>query len=230
MHNQKTSKDKKAKIGGKIKFNVTIRNWIHQGFFYLDNTEMFYRLVWELIPFTFFMYVLNLMGSSSWLYSILLSGFISHTLNWVFNDNFWTCIMFTFPKILNPGEKLTIKYLANLQRRTNNNESISGCMIYGSLSRGEWQIKSDLDIRILRKSGFLNGFKAYLFVFKERFIAVLKKQPLDIYLADSILFLKKMREDEFPIFIKNKDVNLKDEYKTNKVTDFSKVIKLNSIN
>ena len=67
-------------------------------------------------------------------------------------------------------------------------------------------------------------------MFKERFIAVLKKQPLDIYLADSTLFLKKMREDEFPIFIKNKDFNLKDEYKTNKVTDFSKVIKLNSIN
>ena len=227
MSNTESNKSKKAKIGGRVRYNVTIRNWIHQGFFYLDKTEMFYRLIWELIPFSFLFYFLNQINDISWFYTVMISGFFSHTINWIFNDNFWTCIMFTFPKILNPGEKLTIKYLSDLQIRTNNNESISGCMIYGSLSRGEWQIKSDLDIRILRKSGFLNGFKAYLFVFKERFIAVLKKQPLDIYLADSILFLKKMREDEFPIFIKNKDVNLKDEYKTDKVTDFSKVIKLN---
>jgi predicted nucleotidyltransferase len=225
----KTNKDKKAKIGGDIKFNVTIRNWIHQGFFYLDKTEMFYRLIWELIPFTFFIYILNPIGNLNWICSMLLSGFISHTLNWIFNDNFWTCIMFTFPKILNPGEKLTIEYLSHLQNRTNNNESISGCMIYGSLSRGEWHIKSDLDIRILRNPGLLNGFIAYFFVFKERIIAVFKKQPLDIYLADSVCFLRKLRSDEFPIFIKNNDVRLKEEYKTKKFTDFSKVTNLNLI-
>ena len=228
MHNRKSNKHKKAKIGGKIKFNVTIRNWIHQGFFYLDRTEMMYRVIWEIIPFTFFMCILYLAGSSSWLYSVVLSGFISHSLNWVFNDNFWTCIMFTFPRIMNPGEKITINYLSGLQRRIDSTDSISGCMIYGSLSRGEWQEKSDLDIRILRKSGSLNGFKAYHFVFKERVIAVFKKQPLDIYLADSTLFLSKMREDEFPIFIKNEDIGLKDLYNTVDVTDFSKVMKLNS--
>ena len=41
----------KAVVGGKTKLIVIIKNWIHQGFTYLDKTERFYRVIWELIPF-----------------------------------------------------------------------------------------------------------------------------------------------------------------------------------
>ena len=40
----------KAVAGGQIKWIVTIKQWIHQGFTYLDKTERFYRIIWELIP------------------------------------------------------------------------------------------------------------------------------------------------------------------------------------
>ena len=224
------SKKNKSVLGGKTKLIVLIKNWLHQGFFYLDKTEMSYRIIWELIPFLFCFYFFNRIMDFDWLFAIIISGFISHTLNWVFNDNFWTCIMFTFPNILNPGEELTIQYLSQFQKKIKKNKSISGCMIYGSLSRSEWQIKSDLDIRILRKTGLLNGFLSYLFIYKERINAVIKKQPLDIYLADDVNFLRKMRKDEFPIFLKNKDERLYKEYKTMKTTDFTSIRKLNNIN
>lgn len=116
-----------------------------------------------------------------------------------------------------------------MQKRLNNSESISGGMIYGSLSRNKWQKKSDLDIRFLRKPGLVNGFTGYIFVFKERLIALKNKQPLDVYMADDIQFLKKMRNDEFPIFLKNKDIRLIKEYGTSEEIDFLKVKHLNNI-
>jgi predicted nucleotidyltransferase len=223
------SKKDKAVLGGKTKLIVLIKNWFHQGFFYLDKTEMLFRMLCEFILFSIVFSSLYYFINVQIIQCLILSSFISHTLNWVFNDNFWACIMFTFPSVLNPGEKLTIKYLSQFQKKLNKNKHIGGCMIYGSLSRNEWQIKSDLDIRILRKPGLLCGFLSYLFVFKERVNAVIKKQPLDIYLADDINFLRKMREDEFPVFLKNKDKRLYKEYKTRRTTDFSRVKNLNNI-
>jgi predicted nucleotidyltransferase len=219
----------KAQLNGSIKYFVPIRNWIHQGFFYLDRTEMFYRIVWELILFSICFYLLSEFLNVGEIGSIVLSALVSHTLNWIFNDNFWACMIFTFPNLLNPGQDNTIKYLKNLQTRLDKANYIGGGMIYGSLSRGEWRKKSDLDIRILRKSGVLNGLYGYVFVFKERIIALFNKQPLDIYLADSIKFLKKMRIDEHPVFLKNSDKNLSEFYRTTKTINFSLISTINNI-
>ena len=64
---------------------------------------------------------------------------------------------------------------------------------------------------------------------RERIIALLKKQPLDAYIADDIKFLKKMRHDEFPIFLKNSDLRITNEYNDNHITDFSKVECINNL-
>ena len=225
----KIKKKKKAVADGKIEFIVPIKQWIHQGFTYLDKTEMFYRLIWEIIPFTFFLTIVYFNFHVNIYISISLSFLISHTLNWIFNYNFWTCLCFTFPKIKNPGNEKTIKYLIEIQNRMIKSSCVAGCMLYGSLARSTWHIKSDLDMRILRKPGILNGLNAYLVVFKERIIAVLKKQPLDLYMADSIEFLEKLREDEFPIFLKNNDERLFNHYKSKETIDFNNVNSLNEL-
>lgn len=221
-------KKHKAKLGGDIKFVVIIKNWIHQGFFYLDKTEKFYRLLTELILFCLSIYVLSYYKLDL-VNKCILSFVISHTLNWVCNDNFWTALMFTFPQVLNPGEKKTITYLTQMQKRLSKSNSISGGMIFGSLSRKKWHIKSDLDIRFIRNPGIINGFYGYLFIFKERIIALINKQPLDVYMADNINFLRKMRKDEFPLFLKNRDSRLHNEYGTCQEVNFSLVTHLNQI-
>lgn len=222
-------KKRKARAGGKSEPLILVKQWIHQGFTYLDRTERMYRILWEIIPFTgllyFFFKVMEWSGSAS----IALSGFIAHTLNWIFNYNFWTCITFAFAAVKNPGNDKTILYLQKLQRRMLRYECITGCMLYGSVSRKKWHDKSDLDMRILRKPGFINGFKAYLVVFCERLIAVFSMQPLDVYLADTVEFLNKMRDDEFPVFLKNKDDRLSVKYGTKTETDFNDVNSLNTI-
>lgn len=212
FNHNKPVKKIKAVEGGNIKWIVTIKQWIHQGFTYLDHTEMFWRVVWEIIPFTAFLLLFyNVCNIRLWL-SILLAFFIVHTLNWIFNYNFWTCIDFTFPRVHNPGNDSTKEYLKGMQERMRRNKAITGCMVYGSMSRAVWHNKSDLDMRIMGKPGVINGLRAYLAVFRERLIAVKLKQPLDLYLADDIKFLQRMRKDEYPIFLKCADPRLKDFY------------------
>ena len=224
----KSHKKDKAVVGGSVKLIVLFRNWAHQGFTYLDRTEMFYRVIWELVPFCIIFYLFVLTGISWWC-NIVLSFLLAHTLNWVLNDNMWTCIQFTLPNLLNPGNEKTKLYLVEMQKRMQNNKAVGGCMIYGSMSRGVWKNKSDLDIRILRKPGILNGFKGYWACWVERLIAVRNKQPLDIYLADSIDFLKKMRDDEFPIFLKGNDKRLVEVYGNFQIADFTNIDSLNEL-
>lgn len=202
----------KAVEGGSIKWIVTVKQWIHQGFTYLDRTEMFWRVIWEFIPFAaVFALLFYLVGLGFWL-AVFWAFLAAHTLNWVFNFNFWTCLDFTFPTIHNPGNDATLDYLRRMQIRMMKNKAITGCMIYGSLSRGVWHDKSDLDMRIIGKTGFLNGFRIYWAVFTERLIAVRERQPLDLYQADSVRFLKRMRKDEFPVFLKCDDHRLSEFY------------------
>lgn len=218
----------KAVVGGKTKTIVIVKNWIHQGFTYLDRTEQFYRIIWEIIPFGISIWGLSFTGLSIWV-NIFISFIIAHTLNWAFNDNIWTCIQFTFPWAMNPGNEKTLAYLENMQCRFAKYDCVTGVMIYGSLSRGVWHEKSDLDTRIMRKPGVWNGFKCYLIVHFERLRAFRNKQPLDMYMADSIKFLDLMRDDEFPIFLKANDRRLLERYKTVELADFQKVTHLNQL-
>lgn len=67
-------KKDKAVVGGNVKFIVLARNWAHQGFTYLDKTERFYRIIWELLPMSGILYLLSLQdflirwGNSFFLY------------------------------------------------------------------------------------------------------------------------------------------------------------------
>lgn len=222
-------KKRKAQLNGKPELLVLVKQWIHQGFTYLDRTEMYYRLVWEVVPVIILSPVLSASLKLPVSTATLISLFIVHTLNWVFNYNFWTCMTFTFPSVTNPGNDSTLVYLQKMQNRMCKNHSIAGCMIYGSISRGKWHQKSDLDVRILRRPGLLNSSKAYWTVFLERVIALCCRQPLDLYMADSTKFLDKMRADEFPVFLKNEAMELHVKYGVRGKVDLTKIKSLNDL-
>lgn len=228
----KQKKKKKAKVDSGLVLWFAVSQWIHQGFTYLDRTEMFYRVWWELIPDAIFFALFYCTGLMSFWPSLILALFIVHTLNWIFNFNFWTGIDFSIPNFRNMGNERTKEYLRGVQKRMNSHDCISGCMLYGSLSRAVWGPKSDIDMRIFRRPGITNGFKAYWFTFVERIIAVKHLNPMDLYLADDVKFLTRLRNDEYPIFLKCDDVRLKEYYQLgggNPVVDFDKVNDLNEL-
>ncbi len=205
---------RKAWAGGRARLWNLPRGWAHQGFFYLDRTQRIGRVIFEILPTII---LAGLIGgiariplSNVWLWCASL--FLAHTLNWVFNGNWWAGILFAFPTLHNRGDRATCAYLNQMAHRLRRDRSISGAMIFGSISRGQWHERSDLDVRLLRRGGVWNGVAGVLILLRERWIALWSRQPLDIYLADGIPFLKRMRADEPPVFLKRDDPRLELAY------------------
>ncbi len=191
-----------------------IRNWVHQSFFYLDRTERLVRFFLELALVGVVVFGLmaftKVAPTSIWLW--VTSLLLVHTVSWIFNSNWRGCILFALPWLRNPGPEATCQYLNTLARRLQRNRAITGVMIYGSLCRGQWHDRSDLDVRILRRPGLCNGVQAVLATMRERLLAVLAKQPLDVYLVDDLAFLDKMRKDELPVFLVKRSDELERRY------------------
>jgi predicted nucleotidyltransferase len=212
--------DRKAWIGGRARWWNLPRGWAHQGFFYLDRTQRIGRVVFEIVPTAI---LAGLIGASAgippshvWLWCISL--FLAHTLNWVLNGNWWAGMLFAFPSLRNRGDRATCAYLNQMAHRLRRDRSISGAMIFGSIARGQWHERSDLDVRLLRRPGVWNGTMGVLILLRERWIALWSRQPLDIYLVDGIPFLKRMRADEPPVFLKKDDPRLELAYPEGKET------------
>lgn len=216
---------KKATIGEKPRLLNLLKNWIHQSLFYMDTTERAFCVGFELLEiFVINILLSRLYGCEVSKFWILIASFlVVHTINWVFNGNWWACILFAFPNLRNPGEVKTCNYLNAMGMRLNKSTSISGVLIFGSLARGMWHDRSDIDLRILRRQGILNAIVAFGVITRERVFAFLKRQPLDMYLADDMNFLLNMRRDEPPIFLLKRDARLEKAYPSGKEMRFERL-------
>lgn len=204
---------RKAKLGGWPKLINIPRNWAHQGLRYMDSGELSARI---LVEFLEILVAWLLMGRLFiGVKPIITAGIaflVVHTWNWVTNGLFWTVIIFTFPSLRNPGAKKTVSYLNKMRERLAGRDCISAIAIYGSVTRGTWHDRSDIDIRLLRRPGIAALCCAAWITFQERFRAFIERQPMDLFLADDIDFLKKMRSDEIPLLTLCKDDRLNSLY------------------
>jgi len=202
---------RKAKQGEMIRWNTIVSNLLHQSFFYLDSTERWMRILWELLP-SGIMYLLlvRVFTSQHHIALLIITVVFVHVLNWILNNNFWNCMNCALPWLKNQGVEKTLLYLNAMRRRLEKHKQITGLMFLGSLCRFEWHDRSDIDVRILRAPGFLNGIIASFLISRERFLAFVYRQPLDVYLADSPEFLKRHRVDEKPIFTIRRDSRIND--------------------
>lgn len=211
--NTKKKKNKAIK-GGSIVWKNILTNWMHQGISYMDTSEVSIRIVVEFIEFCMIYYLISkIIFDSFWV--LASSFFVVHTFNWMTNGNFWALIIFASPNLTNPGESATRSYLNKMRNRLKKHESISGIMIFGSISRKVWHNRSDIDMRFLRKSGLKNILLSNMLTMRERFLAFVHRQPLDLFLSDDIGSLRKMRDDEKPVFLLKRDLRLDEEYPDN---------------
>ncbi len=212
--------DHKARAGGRAKLWNLPRGWAHQGFFYLDRTQRIGRVVLEIVPTAILAGLIGAVAGISlshiWLWCASL--FLAHTLNWILNGNWWAGMLFAFPHLRNRGDRATCAYLNGMADRLRRDRAISGAMVFGSVARGKWHERSDVDVRLLRRPGVWNGVTGVLVLLRERWIALWSRQPLDIYLVDGIPFLKRMRADEPPVFLKRDDPRLELAYPDGKET------------
>jgi predicted nucleotidyltransferase len=181
----------------RFKIVIILTNWLFQGILYADKTEKAFKVLLDLI-LTMFLYSFLISLSNIYL-DLIVSLIMSHTILFLLNGQLFVLAR-NFDIVYNDPQRI-IDYANELKNRASYEKSISCLVLYGSLVRGEIKPTSDLDVRVIRKSGVLNGFRACMFGLKERSRALFLKFPLDMYVIDSPKSLLKMRADEIPVVL-----------------------------
>lgn len=179
----------------RFKIAIILTNWLFQGILYADKTEKAFKILLDLILATFLCSFLISFISNLPL-NFMISLITSHTILFILNGQLFVLAR-NFDIVHNDPQKI-IDYANRLKKRASKEKSINCLVVYGSLVRGEIKPTSDLDVRIIRKSGIINGFRACIFGFKERSRALFFQFPLDMYIIDSPNHLSKLSKDEVP--------------------------------
>jgi len=200
---------RKALPGGRVRWINLPRNWAHQALSYMDAGELSFRVVVQVMETALVWLALELL--LPWTapgMTVLLALVLVHTWNWITNGLFWSVLLFSFPNLKNPGAQKTVDYLNDMSSRLSASRCISGIAVYGSVSRSKWHDRSDIEIRLLRRAGLGNLVCAGIRTMHERWLALRSRQPMDLYLADDVDFLNKMRVDEIPMLLLARDARL----------------------
>lgn len=199
----KISKNKETPLYFKMPI-LTVSSWLFQGILFMDVTEKIFKILVEIlffIPFYLIFSYYNIWGS------IILALICSHTLNWIFNGQIF--VMLKNLELVNTEKKSFDNCLRQITKKAEYENSIRIVAVSGSISDKGLKKTSDLDVRIIRNKGILNGFKSCSFVLRARSQAFFNKFPLDIYVFDS--YEKLGVADKNPIIMLDKRTKSKDD-------------------
>lgn len=168
-------------------------HWTMQGILYAGPTERRFKLFLDAL--------LTMLGgllARIWWPSPLVwpvAFLLAHTVN--FFSNAQLCTLLRSYGLCNSTSEEIRRYAEALKKRVEQEPAIDVLVICGSREGETWQLGSDLDARLIRHPGLINGGRAAWFLLRERSRALINWFPLDIYLFDSDASLKsKLRLDE----------------------------------
>ncbi len=175
--------------------------WLLQIIHSTDTTERWFRICSELFfVFISFLFILNYQNSVY--VSFLLAFIIVHTLSWFFTGNFWVYMLDSFNWVKNRGLNSTIEYLEITKKFFIYTNSCDAVLIYGSMCRFKFHIRSDIDLRIIRRRDSWKGLLALPVGYVLRIYSFFTLHPVDFQVVDSLDFVnRQMRDDEHPIIL-----------------------------
>ena len=168
--------------------------WVFQGILNMDKTERYFKIMLDVVCILFFSCML--LGNWSAVNSIIVGFLLAHSLNFIFNSH-----PFVVAKNLGLTKTSRGRLTAFMKKMLDSaelNDSIKEVFIIGSFARSEATLASDIDLRIVRKEGWLNGIRACSWVTRERSRAVFARIPLDVFVLDSEI-LNRIRPGEQPV-------------------------------
>ncbi|MAH21857.1 hypothetical protein CL673_07650 [Candidatus Bathyarchaeota archaeon] len=195
-------------------------SWAFQSIFHVDRTELLFKLVLELLFLGVVSYTLSTVLQLHMGWTILLGFLIAHTMNYLFNGQFFVALKNA--GLSHVSHTKFKNFALQLEQRVCSQDSILAGMMIGSISRGKLTATSDLDVRILRKRGIVNGLKVSVFLLLEHSRALASAFPLDIYVADNVEWFRKKVKNDVPIILYDPENILSTEYI--RTTRFSDVL------
>lgn len=179
----------------------------------MDKTEKLFKIITDICLISFIFFPLNYYYP--WTTGVLIAIFFAHTINWIINGQIF--VVFKNLKLVENDHITFREYIDEMQSRIKGESSIQSAAAFGSLSRDSLKGTSDLDVRIIRKPGALNGIRACFFVLLERSRGLYSRFPIDIFVLDSLDPLGKLNSDEIPIILYDPDKALANYYEMKEV-------------
>lgn len=209
---------------GRVSVFVALgRNWVFQGVSMMDWKELLFRLLSELIFIVLVGFALN--SNDDILYTNYVIAFVLvHTIFWTFNGHFWALHIGEKRLVKNTPDRI-ITYLSGLSCRLNSYNSVSGCVVFGSLARNQFHAYSDIDIVISAKCQSFGHLLTYIFAVYERTYAFIHRIPVEIYCYQPCMYVDSDK-DEIPIIFKDDNDQWKSVLKYYAMYDKDKVNKL----
>ena len=158
-----------------------LQSWLFQGFMGAHWKEILFRFCLELALITVLSIILSTMVQWYLLWAVL----VVHTFMWTFNGHFWALKINDNKRLVKNTPKRIYCYIEGLSERINNTESITACVLTGSIVEERFHEFSDLDIWFTKKSGFFIGIWAYMIGVRERSIAFFQRIPIELYFYDT---------------------------------------------
>lgn len=169
-------------------FMIFISAWILQGVHITNWREVIIRYAIDFV-LTLAMMALGM----NW----LLAFFIAHSINFALNGQLFA--MYTHMGATRVKPSHFLRCTQKMHDMLVNRDYIDAAIAYGSLSRGCYKQTSDIDIRIIpAKKGW---WKSAIYAVWLRIWAFFSGYPLDLYCYAPEVVIKKMRTDELPIIL-----------------------------
>lgn len=173
-------------------FMILLSAWILQGIRIMNWRESILKIGFTCL-FTIMFICLNV--------PFFLSFVIAHTLNFALNGQLFA--MYTHMGATGVRAEKFLKDTIRLSKMIEKKKFIRASIAYGSLSRGCYKRTSDIDIRLIPAKG--GWWATAFYAVWLRTWAFFAHYPLDMYCYDPEVVIKKMRSDELPIMVNERN-------------------------
>lgn len=172
---------------------VVTTNWINQAMRHMTFAERVHRLFFEFLLMSVLAWVFTLFLPFWW--AVLVSTLSTHTLFFVFNGQIYTLKRYLSDNLIGSTEFL--RHIESIYDKNQGHDCLRAIVAFGSLSKSPPSGSSDFDVRLIRKEGFWNAFRAANICSIERYRAFCHKFPIDIIICKHSELV--MSEDETAI-------------------------------
>ncbi len=175
--------------------------WVLQALHSTDRSERFFRICVESIVWLgFYATAKHFAPDVGAGLTLVIVFIISHTLMWFLTGNFWVYMLDSFLWVRNPGIEGVVRFTQFTRSVFTSVDCADAILIYGSMCRKQLHGRSDLDLRVVRRTDSWKGLLALPLGLLVRAYSFFVYMPVDLEVIDSMAFVRKqMRADELPI-------------------------------
>lgn len=173
-------------------FMIFLSAWIFQGVHITNWREVVIRYAIDVIITT----VMASLGVH-WLLALI----IAHSINFTLNGQLFA--MYTHMGATGVTAEKFLRCTTQIREKIAKHKFIDASIAYGSLSRGCYKRTSDIDIRLIPAKG--GWWQTAFYAVWLRTWAFFVGYPLDMYCYDPEVVIKKMRSDELPVMVNERE-------------------------